>query len=127
MDDTIPQSTEGDQYMTQAITPSSAANLLAVTSKANLAFSVANSQVFQAVFQDATANALRVTGAVQVGNTYVSLITTFKLLAAGTAATTFKTRAGSPTVGTTTFNGRVATREFAGVHDSHLEAQEIMA
>jgi hypothetical protein len=58
-DDTIPQITEGDQYMTQAITPSSAANALEVRAQALLSTSQAgNCGMALALFQDATANAL---------------------------------------------------------------------
>lgn len=127
LDDTIPQSAEGDQYMTQAITPGSAANVLGITAEGMFAHSVGNAQVFMSVYQDATANALKTVTGAQLGNTYVTLLARFKILAAGTAAATLKTRAGSNTAGTTTFNGRVAAREFGGVLGSHMEVEEIMA
>jgi hypothetical protein len=57
-DDTIPQSTEGDQYMSQAITPSSAANVLAVRAQATSRTAARAAFMIAALFQDATANAL---------------------------------------------------------------------
>ncbi|KKL99803.1 hypothetical protein LCGC14_1810760, partial [marine sediment metagenome] len=57
-DDSIPQITEGDQYMSLAITPNSSANLLVIQTVAQLAHSVVALSMTCALFQDSTANAL---------------------------------------------------------------------
>lgn len=126
-DDTIPQSTEGDQYMSQAITPSSAANVLDVEAQAYLASSIAGYTVL-ACFQDATANALFVGSHNPFGNNAShSVRVRHRLLSALTVATTFKVRIGSGTAGTTTFNGQAGARLDGGVLNSFLEIVELMA
>jgi hypothetical protein len=126
-DDTIPQSGEGDQYMSQAITPTSAANALRVNVSLQVCHS-ANAQIITSLFQDATANALAAYMTPNNGadNGQLTLLSK-TILAGATAATTFKVRAGGNWVGTLTFNGAGAARIFGGVMNSFLEAQEIMA
>jgi hypothetical protein len=129
LDDTIPQNTEGDQYMTQAITPTSAANVLAVTSVVNIASNVATGSAdTAALFQDAIANALKTNTSITAsGDFNLILPLDHRVLAAGTAATTFKVRAGSQSAGTTTFNGRTGSRLYGGTMNSFLQVLEIMA
>jgi hypothetical protein len=125
-DDTIPQSTEGDQYLSQAITPTSAANLLEIEALLNLSPAGANNMT-AALFQDATANALAantISTAAATASTLVPI--RHVLLAALTTATTFKVRAGGNAAGTTTFNGVASGRLFGGVIGSFLEAREVM-
>lgn len=128
-DDTIPQSTEGDQYLSQAITPSSAANVLAIKAQLQLANSNAGPwDMAAALFQDATANALKVANALGVAANYVQLLVLDgRLLTATTSATTLKIRAGGSGAGTTTFNGSAAARRYGGVMNSFLEVAELMA
>jgi hypothetical protein len=125
-DDTIPQITEGDQYMTQAITPASGANVLEIDVQAQLTNSAANGQIMS-LFQDATANAL----AAIVENVTVNELTCLTLghvMRAGTtSATTFRMRSGGNAAGTTTFNGSGGSRRFGGVANSFMKVQEIMA
>lgn len=125
-DDTIPQSGEGDQYMSQAITPTSATNVLNVKALATLANS-ANTLLQTALFQDATANALATTRMHPDGtNSMQAVATDYSLLAATTSATTFKIRGGSVS-GTTTFNGSGGARKYGGVINSFMEVREVMA
>lgn len=122
-DDTIPQNTEGDQFMSQAITPVAAPNLLRVTVSAALSAS-ANS-LTMALFQDTTANALK---AIRSGVASTAQFPIVALLLAGsTAATTFKMRAGPSGAATTTFNGTGGARQYGGVYNSFMEVSEIMA
>lgn len=127
IDDTIPQNTEGNQFMSQAITPTSAANVLAITHE-GLYSNTADVALVIAIFQDATAGALKATsvfciGADQVANVKLSHV----MRAATTSATTFKVRAGGSGAGTTRFNGRVGAQLFGGVSASVFKAEEIMA
>lgn len=126
-DDTIPLNTEGDQYMSQAITPSSAANALRIDSQGHFSNSAATTRFAMALFQDAAANALTAISNT-IDTTQVDRIMSLNhlLLAATTSATTFKIRAGGATAGTTTFNGASSARVFGGVMNSSLTVAEIM-
>ncbi len=128
-DDTIPQSTEGDQYMSQAITPTFQGNVLQIEHVGNYGNgSVAYIGV--ALFQDSTANALAtsyfVPAGISQGNWVIPL--GWQMLAATVVATTFKVRAGS-TSGTVAFNGTSTgpARRFGGSLSSFLSIREIMA
>ena len=121
--DTIPQITEGNEYMTLAITPKSATNILkievvwvgAVTSAARKAI---------ALFQDSTADTLAVVYSYMPAgqsnsNTFVHYMT------AGTvSATTFRVRVGSSNAGTTTFNGDAGNRYYGGRMSSSITITE---
>jgi hypothetical protein len=126
LDDSIPQSNEGDQYLSQAITPTSAANVLSVESTILISSSATN-DLIASIFQDATANALATASQYQptaTGRVQVSLGK--KILSSTTSATTLKIRAGGNDAGTTTFNGFGGARKFGGVAHSFLEVTEIM-
>lgn len=125
-DDTIPQITEGDEYMTQAITPRSALNLL--YTRAQVVMSNDGGGVYcSALFQDSGANALAAT---QLGSLSASvrenMLLEYRAVAGTTSATTMRLRAGSSAAGTTTFNGVSAGRMLGGVMNSWLEVLEVM-
>jgi hypothetical protein len=127
LDDTIPQNTEGDQYMSQAITPTAALNQLEIEAVLVLASSVPN-HFIAALFQDTTANALAVAGTYQVTNSGLLTLVLKHTMVAGTAsATTFKIRAGQESAGTLTFNGRAAGRLFGAITKSSLTITEYKA
>src|SRR5205085_1297835 len=115
-DDTIPQNTEGDQYMSLSITPKSATSKLVIEAVFNYTFST-NNLVAVALFQDSTANALAAAfnwvGAADVEGqcAFNHMVTS-----GTTSATTFKVRAGGVGAGTVTFNGLSGSREFGGVY-----------
>jgi hypothetical protein len=126
VDDTIPQNTEGDQYLSQAITPTSAANVLDCSAQLYLANNTV-STVVAALFQDSTANALAAIDENASAASRITILNMRKTLLAGTtSATTFKVRAGGSGAGTTTFNGSGGTRDFGGVANSYLTIKEIM-
>jgi len=126
-DDTIPLITEGDQYMSQAITPSSAANVLAVDARAHITHG-ANGIMCMALHQDAVANALKATRTQLPGvDALVTMTLDHRQLAASTSAITMRIRAGSAGAGTTTFNGVLSARKLGGVLASMLMVSEIMA
>ena len=125
VDDTIPQNTEGDQYMTLAITPTSATNKLIIEMTVFAAHS-AVSWISAALFQDTTANALAVGGIYATTATGGYFITFKHEMTAGTtSATTFKVRIGGNAVGTTTFNGTSGGRLFGGVMASSIRIEEV--
>lgn len=125
-DDTIPQITEGDEYITRAITPKSTTNRLFITGIIAVTASNVNSAV-GAIFQDSTANALAgnelfvsVAGA-------TSILTVFHEMAAGTtSSTTFRLRVGPAIAGTITVNGFGGARKLGGVSRSSLTVTEVV-
>lgn len=124
-DDTIPQNTEGDEYMSQTITPTSAINMLSVDHVGNYSFSV-NYHVAAALFQDSTANALSAAVVSNDGSRMSNLVINHQMRAGTASSTTFKIRAGGHTSGTLTFNGASGGRIFGGVMASSLSVTEIM-
>lgn len=124
-DDTIPQNTEGTEFMTQAITPTNASNKLRITVTAFLASSAAGHMTV-ALFQDSTANALA-SGTVYIETTNALRMVTFthEMVAGTTSATTFKVRAGNNNAATNTFNGTSGARLFGGVMASSIRVEEI--
>lgn len=125
LDDTIPQITEGDQYMTQAITPTSAINLLRWSADVVMSNSAVN-YLIAAFFQDATANALASAIQYQGAGTAINTVPLIKTTQALTTATvTARVRAGGSSAGTTTFNGQAGARVHGGVFNSFIEMQEV--
>lgn len=124
-DDTIPQITEGIEVLTQAITPSTSANLLFIEVIVYASHSVA-SNLSIALFQDATASALA-SGFIRLdANTgVVALPLTHKMTAGTTSATTFRVRIGADSAGTTTLNGSSGSRIHGGVLASSIRITEL--
>lgn len=124
-DDTIPQITEGNQYMTLAVTPTNASNKLVIEG----IFVGGHSAVdffTVTLFQDATANALAAVSAYFVtGQTIVTLPFKYEMTAGGTVSTTFRVRAGSTAAGTTTFNGAAGARVYGGIINSYMRITEV--
>lgn len=125
-DDTIPQNTEGDEYMTLAITPKATTNKLKIEVVFYCALATAQSAAV-ALFQDSTAGALAVVG--QEGDVDdPRVITLTHYMDAGTtSATTFKVRGGPDLSGTLTFNGAGGARKYGGKAASSITITEIKA
>jgi hypothetical protein len=125
-DDTIPQNTEGDQYMSLSITAKRQCNLLAIRHDGNYAVSAAGN-LGVGLFVGATANALAAVGqrAQTVDAAYA--VTLQHRLRVDTLTQTFKIRAGNSAAGTTGFNGTSAARRYGGVMASALVIDEIQA
>jgi hypothetical protein len=104
-DNTIPQNTEGDEYMTVSIIPESATNILEINIVAIASFSGA-AHLSSALFQDSTADALAGMVKYVPNNNQPRNLGFIHTMAAGTTSeTTFKLRIGGSGAGTTTFNG----------------------
>jgi hypothetical protein len=124
IDDTIPQITEGDQYMTQAITPRSATNLLIIESNL-FGMHSTNPNIVTALFQDSTASALAVADAYAAGTTVPIMTPLRYVMTAGTtSSTTFRIRAGGGGAGTFTFNGLLGARYFGAITKSNITIRE---
>lgn len=125
--DTVPTTSNGDQYMSLAITPTNTINRLWIESVL-YGSSSTNSNSIMALHQDSTANALAA-GPVYTNNS--TAVATNKIqydMAAGTtSATTFKIRAGTDASngGTFTFNGSSGSRRLGGVLQSYIRITEI--
>lgn len=123
-DDTIPQNTEGDEYMTLAITPGNTNNILIIDIKV---FGAVNSAdpVTMALFQDTTADALAAISVLPTNSAYTQpWILRHKMTSGTASSTTFKTRIG-PALGTFTINGNSGLRRFGGVAASSMTIWEI--
>jgi hypothetical protein len=124
LDDSIPQSSEGDQYMSVSITPTSATNRLLIQVVTNSSADSIKTNT-AALFVDSTANALAA-----VSNTTRSsgdlLIVSFNhnMVAGSTSAMTFKVRMGTDSGGTLTFNGSLGNRRYGGVIASSITITE---
>lgn len=127
-DDSIPQNTEGDQYMSLAITPKSATNKLKIDIVIVMASSAAGTSVMTAaLFQDSTVSALAALSQVGSSNGQTHIGFTHWMTAGTTSATTFKVRGGGSAAGTTTFNGHSGGRHMGGVMASSITITEIKA
>ena len=125
VDDTIPQKTEGDEYMTLAITPKSATNKLRI-SVVFIASMSPNDWVGVALFQGDVDSAI----AAGVGTPFsvnqpVPVCFTHSMVSGTTSEITFKVRAGGTSGSSLYFNGRVGARFWGGVLASSITITEL--
>lgn len=125
-DDTVPQNTEGDQYLSVSFTPKSTTNKLVISVVINLASS-ATGHMTAALFTGGAS-------AVAASSTYIGTTAAQKQIsfiydmAAGTtSAITFTVRAGLNNAGTTTLNGISGGRILGGVNISTINIAEYKA
>jgi hypothetical protein len=120
-DNTVPQNTEGAEFLSQAITPTSATNILQID--VVLFGSISNNRnLVVALFQDSTAGALAAASTYQSSTGELVTVTFRHRMTAGTtSATTFKVRAGAGSAtATLTVNGK-----FGGVAASSITITEL--
>ncbi len=121
-DDTIPQITEGTEFMTLAITPLSATSILAVEVLFITSKSGAGSTVC-ALFRDSTANALATNWSYQSSSSEMDEMNINHSVVSGSlSATTFRVRGSGGT--TLTFNGQSSARKFGGTMASGIMITE---
>lgn len=125
MDDTIPQNTEGNQYITVSITPKSASHKLIIEAKLFISSST-GAYAIAALFQDSTAGALATSSLYDNGAELTAATITHEMTAGTTSSTTFKVRAGLHVAGTMTFNGIGGTRRFGGTCNSYIKVTEVL-
>ena len=130
VDDTIPQNTEGDEYMSISVTPTKSTNLLRIQVVAHLNHSNASAGLIAgALFQDSIADAIAATRSARetaVGQPY-HLVIDYWMVAGTTSAIDFAFRAGGNLGSTTTFNGSAGGRIFGGVMNSTMTVTEYSA
>ena len=125
-DDTIPQNTEGIEFMTLAITPKNTNNIL-IIDVVYMATNSAAVAISAALFQDTTADALAAIMLYPGGaGNQSSNSFRHKMTAGTTSSTTFKVRIGGSGAGTTTFNGDTGARKFGGVMASSITIVEVV-
>jgi len=115
VDDTIPQNTEGDEYMTLAITPTNTNNFLIIDAVVHIATNVGSNQIMSVgLFQDTTANALAV-GHQAESNATINVLQSI----------VFRHKMTAGTTSSTTFNGAGSSRRFGGVLASSITITEL--
>ena len=125
-DNTVPQQTEGDQYMSLAITPKSATSKLIIDVTVHISNTAAGIALIAALFQDSTANALAASYSSQGTASYTNQLHFIHVMTSGTTSpTTFKVRCGGNVAGTTTFNGTGGGGFFNGVLASSIVITEV--
>ena len=126
-DNTIPQITEGTEFMTLAITPTNASNKLLIEVVCNVSPASSGVASIVALFQDSTAGALAAaTMSNYDSNDECPIVFSHYMAAGTTSATTFKVRAGKPSgANAFNFNGTGGTRLFGGVMASSITISEI--
>jgi hypothetical protein len=125
-DNTIPQITEGDQYMSQGITPVKSTSILVIEVTIVISSSAANAGT-TALFRDGAVNAIAACSQ-EFSNFNVPWVHHFAHImpSASTASTTFTVRAGSNSAGTTTFNGASGARLMGGAMASSVIITEYL-
>jgi hypothetical protein len=124
-DNTKPQNTEGDEYMTLAITPKATTNKLIIEIVVNGTVSDGSEWV-AALFQDAVVDALCASGNQSgTANAMNQSAFRFHMLAGTVALTTFKVRAGRILASTFNFNGNSGGQLFNGTDISSINITEV--
>lgn len=127
-DDSIPQVTQGDEYMAVTITPRSAANMLRVQASAWVSQS-ADQNITGALHKNDGADAVAAVTRYNVANAQIHTPITinYMALASSAAATEFQLRVGPGGAATVTLNGVSGGRLMGGVFNSYMTVEEIQA
>jgi hypothetical protein len=126
IDDTIPQITEGNEFMTLAITPGNVINRLKIDVVWYGAVSIAFRNIIVALFQDALTNALA-SGVyfTDTAGAMLGIRFSHHMLAGTISPITFRVRAGCETSGTVSMNGNVSGRFLGGSFASSISVTEM--
>jgi len=125
IDNTIPQITEGNEYMTLAITPKSATSKLVIAIVVQGSINIAE-WASMALFQDATANALACGwNYLDTATAALPLTLTHYMTSGTTSSTTFRVRIGTSAGNTFSINGQSAAR-FGGTLASSITITEVV-
>lgn len=124
-DNTIPQNTEGNQYLSLSLTPTSPSSLLVAEVRAVITYSGANWQT-TALFRDSYADAIAaIFRYITTGTDGGRMDLKKCVVSATTSSTSFSMRSGNTAAGTTTFNGQSGTQMMGGVSNSFLTVDEV--
>ena len=126
IDDTIPQITEGTEFMTLSITPKSSLSTLQITHVGVYECGTADRNVTCALFQDNISDAIAAISTYRNVSRDREIITLTHTMVAGTTnEITFKIRVGANASSTITFNGSGGARHLGGVSASSITIMEI--
>ena len=118
IDDTIPQNTEGAEFITATITPTNASSNLIIEFEAWCSASVANTLTF-ALFRDSDADAIQTTGKrIAATNIIEQCRLKYIVSAESTSARTYKIRYGSVSAGTSSILRAATVAPVYGNSDS---------
>lgn len=129
-DNTVPQATEGTQYLSVAITPTSATSTLYISVTLSVATLTTAQTLTAALFQDSTVGALAASGVTSEAAGVLRNISFNHIMTAGTtSATTFKVRMGAGTAVAAWVNGTVAGGQIYGnaTSVSSITISEVLA
>jgi hypothetical protein len=123
-DNTIPQNTEGTEFLTATITPTSASNSLWIVAQVNInGGGGGRPQV--AMFRDSTADAVTVgCGAQTDTNSMATITLSYRESAGSTSATTFKLRGGDIS-GNANVNGNNSGQLYGGASITSMTITEV--
>ena len=127
-DDSIPQNTEGDEYLSVTITPKSTTNLLVINAELRLHNTDTSTAILTAaLFKNSESSAIAASAENMVigGTVYIKF--SHNLTAGATSAITFKVRGGCNNAGTTTLNGTNGARRLGGKMASRITVTEYFA
>jgi len=124
LDDTIPQITEGDEFLSRTHTPKSATNRLLIMVDWN-GTSESDTNLVMALFKDTDADAIAATWNYQTaGNHTEAMHITHDMVAGGTDEITFSVRVGTNSTGVARMNGSAGARKLGGVLASGIKIIE---
>lgn len=123
-DDTIPQITEGTQFMSLAFTAKKANSVLRIDICVQISGSI-NGTLSTAIFKDSAVNSIGVQGLYNAAGTPTTYSFSLFIAAVDTSLHTYTVRCGLPAAGTITFNGYTGARIFGGSLASSITITEI--
>lgn len=128
-DTSIPQNTEGTEFLTCAITPTNSGSTLIVSAEIMGSSGTAGRIIAAALFRDSTADAIAVGTATSTGSNVDAPFTIpvrAVVTAGSTSATTFKIRMGMNNSGTVTFNGTGGAATYGAITKSSIVITEVL-
>jgi len=123
-DNTIPQITEGTQFMSLAFTPKKANSKLLVTTTVNGTASV-NSVIIVAFIKDTATDAVASVGKYSVAGAPDCITFSTYITVSSLSAITFSVRVGLSVAGSIYFNGYTGLGVFGGALASSITIEEI--
>lgn len=126
-DDTIPQSSEGKEFMSVDITPKAATNLLEISVSAFFVPQIQNN-VIASLFRGSDTDCFAMAFYRNTGANAPAYSAFHGIIAAGTtSALTIHFRAGGQGAGTLDFNGDTGVRKFGASNKSSISVREYKA
>jgi len=124
LDDSIPQITEGDEYMALTFTPVSATNKIGIEVNIHLSSNI-STNIITALFKDNLTDSIAASPEYGVAIDSIERLRLYhELIANTTNQLRFSLRAGGVASGTTTMNGVGGVRVLGGVINSYIKIIE---